>query len=340
MGALDRAGSWAALGCLAALFACSSEGEPLPPGEVIAKDVNRIEWSAPELYYAFVVRSSSTIRTTQTIFAADRDSPILELGYNETWVGMREGAFVVARSSDIQNDLELLLSDGESFESLPLLGTIAIALLDSDWVYYFDDGTLMRVRWEGGENEMVATEDLLRADPATSHDVWTSATSDEDFVYYAENVRYAHRLSKADGTVSLLLDIGDLLPDFERLPQPYGIANNLDHVYLSFNNQNGAESGAIVRIEKASGVAELLVLDTHNPLALAIDDTYVYWTRNERNRFAEVGEGAVVRANKDGSGFRIVAERQNGPIRLALTPEYVYWQNAVTTELRRLRLPR
>jgi hypothetical protein len=284
--------------------------------------------------------SSVTTRPTQQVFLVGQTDPVLELDYNESWVGMRDGGFLVARWSDAQRHWELFSSNAAGLEPLPLPRMTALALLERDWVYYFDDdGALMRVGWEGGESERVARGPDLRQDPDTSHSAWDSATSDELFVYYAENVRYVHRLSKLDGTVSLLLDIAELLPDFEHWPQPHRIVNDVDHVYASFNNQNAADSGAIVRIEKATGAAELLALDTHNPLALAVDDAHVYWTRNERNRFAEVGEGAVVRAGKDGRGFRFVAEHQNGPVLLALTPEYVYWQNNVTSELRRLPLP-
>ena len=338
MGALERVRSFIALGCLPVLFACSDDGEPPPSGEVIAESVNRIEWSAPDLYYSTWDRSSERFEAIQTIFAAGRDGPVLELGSDDTWVGMRDGAFVVARSSDIQLGVELLSSDGESLVPLPLPRMGGRVLLDDDWIYYFSGETLMRVRWEGGESELVATSDDLRADPATTHDVWVYATSDQDFVYFAENVRYLHRVSKSDGTVSLWLDIADFLTDYERLPQPTRIVNDAAHVYLSFNNQNGAETGAVVRVEKATGAAEHVALDTHSPLGLALDDTHVYWTRNERNSYAEVGPGAVVRANKDGTDFDVVAERQNGPVELALTPEHLYWVNDATTELRRMKL--
>jgi hypothetical protein len=250
-------------------------------------------------------------------------------------VGVHDSGLIV------QRDLSQLLRGADGFlEVLPLppVGFGSIVLLDRDWLYFADDA-LMRVPWDGGDAELVATLDELREDPTTTDKVLDAVTDDDEFIYYGENVRYVHRLSKTGGDVSLLLDIADLLGS-ERLPQPYSMVNDAGNVYVSFNNQNGSETGAIVRIEKATGTAQVLALDPHNPLALALDDTHVYWTRNVRNRFADIGPGAVVRVRKDGTALEVVAERQNGPVSLAVTPEYVYWENTVTSELRRLKLPR
>ncbi|HEX9619975.1 MAG TPA: hypothetical protein VF989_07570 [Polyangiaceae bacterium] len=323
--------------CTVLLFACAKDVEAPPPGAIIADDVSRIEWSGSELYYSAISRRTG-ITTVLDVFAAGEDEPLFELDENEVWVGLRDGGFIVSRRDDTSGTSQLFAGLAGNLEALPVPPVRAVALMDRDWLYFFEEGTLMRAPWEGGDSELVATDDELRGDPETAHQVMDAVTSDDAFVYYAENVRYVHRLSKSDHEITLLLDLADVL-DFERLPQPYAIANDADHVYLSLNNQNGAESGAIVKIDKATEAAEVLALDAHNPLALALDDDHVYWTRNERNRFAEVGPGAVVRMKKDGSALRVIAERQNGPVLLAVTPEHVYWQNNATRELRRLGLP-
>jgi len=168
---------------------------------------------------------------------------------------------------------------------------------------------------------------------------------DVDSLFFVESPFRVARVAKSGvgGDVTLLdkAELSQLFPG-SRTPQPSRIATDSEHVYLTINNQNGAQVGGVIEVDRASGAVTVLARDELYPLGIAVDSSHVYYTRND------YGAGAVVRIPKQGGEPEIVATRQLRPIGVLLTSTDVYWENrygeridppAKEPELRSIRKP-
>jgi hypothetical protein len=132
-----------------------------------------------------------------------------------------------------------------------------------------------------------------------------------------------------ESAVTTLIDkaiLEDLFPG-ERTPQPSQIASDADALYVTINNQQGASTGGVLKIEKSTGLISVLAVDDLYPLGIAVDDRHVYYTRHHDSL------GAVVRLPKEGGEPEVIAARQLRPASVHLTSTRVYWVNRYGPEL-------
>jgi sugar lactone lactonase YvrE len=130
-------------------------------------------------------------------------------------------------------------------------------------------------------------------------------------------------------------------PRFETQPQGATLLLDATDAFVVVNNQNNIDAeGALVKVPKAGGSAVILARDRHAPLAAALDESHLYWARNQANRGLDTDgdvPGSVMRILKDGGEPEVLAQGQNGPQGIVLDEEHVYWVNWVSGNIRRTR---
>jgi hypothetical protein len=118
--------------------------------------------------------------------------------------------------------------------------------------------------------------------------------------------------------------------DNERCPQGVA-ADDANTVYWA----SGGPGGAIRK--KATGSfaqASTLASDQANPVAIAVDGTFVYWANAGTDGKAD---GSIRRAKRDdGSGMQVLASDVSSPVALALDAGSIYWLEAGSHRLMKL----
>ena len=156
----------------------------------------------------------------------------------------------------------------------------------------------------------------------------TLLAADDDHVYYIDGFGTLSRLPKSGGVEEMLTNpFEDGLRDW----LPMSMEVDATHVYIGALPVEAIFSpmpGAILTMPKDGGVPGVLVSGVITPIALALDQTHVYWASVGTLDFPSgsvAPDGKIERVTKDGATRETLAEDLSAPLGLALDGNDVYF---------------
>jgi hypothetical protein len=145
----------------------------------------------------------------------------------------------------------------------------------------------------------------------------TGLVEDGSFIYVSDLFGSVVRVSKSGETPRLLAD-------FETITPGQMAADATTLYFLAVDNTT--ELGAVYSLPKAGGMAVMLASGIETPVAIAIDDAYVYWL--DLGTFtgsAIKPNGKVERVKKNGESRQTLASGLSAPLAMAIDSTDVYF---------------
>ncbi|MFH1131089.1 MAG: hypothetical protein V1754_07120 [Pseudomonadota bacterium] len=191
----------------------------------------------------------------------------------------------------------------------------AVAVNKKKEVFWLTGNAVKKYDPVSQEVKILATNSL----PLTSWWHPFALAVDDDFVYWVDSSNDSVMRVKTDGT-GLLTLVSDQ-------PAPQGLCvDDLANGYVYFSVRGtyslGNQDGGIRRVLKTGGNAISLMTGESGPMAVAVDKSFVYWSRWGK---AGTKSGAVRKMSLGGGNYFDIASGLSTPYSLAVDATRVYW---------------